>query len=88
MKKSFSTFLMNGTGSVWCSAAWYLMVRGQYGAVLLSTWWHWVSKRQYWLIHDGTGSDWGDTCWYLVVLDQYRAVMVDTWWNWVSIGPY
>ena len=25
-------------------------------AVLVGTWWYWVSRRRYWLISDGTGS--------------------------------
>ena len=54
------------------------MVLGQNRAVPVGTWWYWVSRRRYWLIHDGTGSVSGDTCFYLVVLDQQRAVMVDT----------
>ena len=62
------------------------MVLGQYRAIMVGTWWYWVSRRRYWLIHDGTGSAWSDTCWYLVVLDQQRAVMVDTQWYWVSLG--
>ena len=32
------------------------MVLGQYRAVLVGTWWFWVSKGCYWLIYDGTGS--------------------------------
>ena len=67
------------------------MVLGKYGAILVGTWWYWISIRRYWLIlgvtrsvEGGTGSVWGDTCWYLVVLDQHRAVVVDTWW-WGSV---
>ena len=44
---------------------------------IVGTWWYWVSKTRYWLIHDGTGSVWGSTCWYMVAMDQYKAVMVD-----------
>ena len=54
-----------------------MMVLGQQKAVPVGTWWYWVRRRRYWLIHDGTGSVWGSTCWNLVVLDQYKAVMVD-----------
>ena len=32
----------------------FLVILGQYGAVLLDTWW-------YWLIYDGTGSEKGRT---------------------------
>ena len=35
---------------------WYLVILGQYGAVLAGTWWCWVSIGWYWLIYDGTGS--------------------------------
>ena len=54
-----------------------MMVLVQQKAVLFGTWWYWVRRRRYWLIHDGTGSVWGSTCRNLVVLDQYKAVMVD-----------
>ena len=26
-----------------------MMVLGQYRAVLVGTWWYWVSRRQYWV---------------------------------------
>ena len=29
---------------------------GQYGAVLVGTWWYWVSMGRYWLVLGGTGS--------------------------------
>ena len=54
-----------------------MMVLVQQKAVLFGTWWYWVRRRRYWLIHDGTGSVWGSTCWYMVAMDQYKAVMVD-----------
>ena len=47
------------------------MLLGQYGAVLVGTWW-------YWLIYDGTGSAECGTVWYLVVLGQKKAILVDT----------
>ena len=53
------------------------MVLGQHGAVLVGTWWYWVSMERYWLIHDGTGSVEGGTGWYLMVLGHYGAVLVD-----------
>ena len=65
-----------------------MMVLVQQKAVLFGTWWYWVKRRGYWLIHDDTGSVCGSNCWYLVALDQYGAAMVDTWWNWVSIGRF
>ena len=39
---------------------------GQYGAVLVGTWWYWVSIRWYWLIYDGSESVQGGTWWYWV----------------------
>ena len=26
------------------------MILGQYGPVVIGTWWHWFSKMQYWLV--------------------------------------
>ena len=60
-----------------------MMVLGQYGAVLVGSWWCWVSRRRYWLIFGGTV--WGGFGWYLVVLGQHRAVLVDIRCNWVSM---
>ena len=34
------------------------MVLGQYDAVLVGTWWYWVSMTWYCLILDGTGLVW------------------------------
>ena len=31
-------------------------IMGHYGAVLVDTWWNWVSMGRYWLVHGGTGS--------------------------------
>ena len=60
------------------STGWYLVVLGQYGVVLVGTWWNWVSIGQYWLVLGGTGSVWGGTGWYLVELGQYWAVVAGT----------
>ena len=38
----------NGTESVKGCTGWYLVVLGQYRAVLASTWWYWVSKGRCW----------------------------------------
>ena len=62
--------VLDGTGLVEGVTGWYLVVPGQYGAVLVGTWWYWVSMERYWLIHDGTGSVEGSTVWYLIVLGQ------------------
>ena len=69
--------VLGGTRSVW---GWYLVILGgtvryfvvldQYGAVLVGTWWQWVSIGWYWLVYDGTGSVEADTGRYLVVLGQ------------------
>ena len=47
-----------------------MMVLGQYRAVMVDTWWFWVSMEWYWLIYDDTGSVEGGSGWYLVVLGQ------------------
>ena len=31
---------------------WYLVILGQYGAVLVDTWWFWVIIGQYWAVLD------------------------------------
>ena len=33
-----------------------MVVLGQCGAVLVGTWWYWVSIGRYWLVLGGTGS--------------------------------
>ena len=47
-----------------------MVVLGQLGAIMVDTWWYWVSMEWYWLIHDGTGSVEDGTGWYLMVLGQ------------------
>ena len=77
---------------------------GQYEAVLVGTWWYWVSIGQHGLIYDvywvsmkrnclihhihNTGSVEGSSGQYLVVLGQYGVVLVGTWWYWVSVTWY
>ena len=56
--------IYDSTGPLQGSTGWYLMVLGQYGAVLVGTWWY--------LVNGGTG-------WSMVVLGQYGAVLIDTW---------
>ena len=51
----------DGTGSVEGGTGWYLIVPGQWKAVLVVTWWYWVNKERYWLIHNGTWSIEGST---------------------------
>ena len=48
--------VVGGTGSVRGGPGWCLVILGQYGAVVVGTWWHWASIGWYWLIYDGTGS--------------------------------
>ena len=50
-----------GTGSVEGGTGWYLVVLVQHGAVLIGTWWYWVSIGRYWLVLGGTGSVKGGT---------------------------
>ena len=52
-----------------------MMVLGQQKAVLVGTWWNWVSIGWHCLIYDGAGSVWGGTDWYFVVLSQYNLVL-------------
>ena len=35
--------ILGGTGTVQGGAGWYLVVLGQYKAVLVGTWWYWVN---------------------------------------------
>ena len=53
--------IYDGTGSVEGGTGWYLVVMGQWEAVLVGTWWYWVSRRQYCSVLGGTGSEEGDT---------------------------
>ena len=48
--------IYDGTGSVEGGTGGYLVVLGQWEAVLVGTWWYWVSRRRYWLVLGGTGS--------------------------------
>ena len=75
-----------GTWPVLGGTGWFVVVMGQYGAVLVGTWWYWVSIERCWLVCGSNGSVWGGVDWYLVVLGQYGAVLVGTWWKWVSMG--
>ena len=71
--------VLGGTWPVLGGTGWFVVVMGQYGAVLVGTWWYWVSIEQCWLVCGSNGSVWGGTGWYLVVLGQYRAVLVGLW---------
>ena len=55
-----------------------LVVLGQWKAVLVGTWWNWVTMERNWLIHDGTGSLECSTGWNSVVLGQKKPVLVST----------
>ena len=56
------------------------MVLGQYGAVLVGTWWYLVNMGRYWLVYGGTRSVWGGTYWYMVVVGQYNLVLIGIKW--------
>ena len=58
-------------------AGWFVVVLGHCGAVLVGTWWYWVSIGRYWLVLGGNGLVWGRTGWFLVVMGQCRVVLVD-----------
>ena len=42
---------------------WYLVVQGQYRAVMVGTWWNWDSMGRYWPVLGVTGSVWGSSWW-------------------------
>ena len=60
--------IYDGNVSVGGGTGWYLVVLGQFGAIIVDTWWHWVSIGRYWLVLGDIGSVWDGTGWYLVVL--------------------
>ena len=68
--------VLGGAWSVSGSTGWFVVVMGQYGAVLVGTWWYWGSIGRYWLVCGGNGSVWGGTGWYLVVQGQYNLVLL------------
>ena len=47
--------IYHGTGSVEGATGLFLVVLGQYGMVLVGTWWYWVSVTWYCLVLSGTG---------------------------------
>ena len=48
--------IYDSNGSLQVSTAgWYLMVLGQYWAILVVTWWYWVSITCHCLVLSGTG---------------------------------
>ena len=51
----------SGTGSLGGGFGWYLVVLGQFRAVVVDTWWYWISMGQYLLILGGTRSVEGRT---------------------------
>ena len=53
--------IYDGTGSVEGGTGWYLVILGQWEAVLVGTWWYWFNMERDWLIHDGTWSVEGST---------------------------
>ena len=49
-------WVCGSNGSVWGGVGWYLVILGQYGAVLVGSWWKWVSMGRSWLVLGGNGS--------------------------------
>ena len=49
------TFEYGGTGWYW------LVILGQYEAVMVGTWWYWVSLGRYFLVLGDTGPVWVST---------------------------
>ena len=70
--------IYDGAVSVQGNTGLYLMVLGQWKAVLVGTWLYRVDRRWHWLVLCDTGSVWGGTGWYLVELGHYGAELVDT----------
>ena len=50
-----------GNWSVWGGNGWYLVLLGQYRAVLVVTRWYWVSLLRHWLVLGDNGSKPGGT---------------------------
>ena len=48
--------VLGGTGPVLGGNCRYLVVLGQYRAVLVGLWWYWVSVGLCWLVRGGPGS--------------------------------
>ena len=49
--------VLGGAWSVSGSTGWFVVVMGQYGAVLVGTWWYWASIGQSWLVCGDKGRD-------------------------------
>ena len=77
--------IYDGAGSVEGGTGWYLVVLGQYRAVLIGTWWNLDTMERYCPVLGGTGSVWGSIGQHLVVLDQYIG---HYWLYWVSMAQY
>ena len=52
------------------------MVLGQYDAVLVGTWWYWVSMTWYCLILDGTGLVWALMPVYIEKVEIWPGVTI------------
>ena len=55
--------VLGGAWSVLGGTGWFVVVMGQYGAVLVGTWWYWVSIERCWLVCGSNGSVWGGVGW-------------------------
>ena len=47
---------VNVLGQLKGSTGWFVVILGQYEAILVGIWWCLVRRGRYWLIYDGTGS--------------------------------
>ena len=68
--KSLKALIYDGTGSIYASTGCYLVVLGQYGAVLIGICWYWVGMGR------GLGLVSMGRCWY--VLDGIGSVQLGT----------
>ena len=57
------------------TSSWEKICKLIFFQILVSIWWHWVSRRHYLLVLGGTASVLGSTDWYLIVLGRLRAVL-------------
>ena len=56
-----------------------MVVLAQLEAVLVGTWWYWVSRRRYWLVLGQYRSILIDTWWYWVNMERYWLIHDGTW---------
>ena len=89
--------VLGGTGSIEGGTVHYMMVLGQYRAVLDISWWYTVSIGRYWIFLGGTrsvvrtwchqvGVTWLVTGWF--IYDGSGSVRCGTGWYLVVLGQY